>query len=105
MIDRRLPARQFVATRYRFAAVPKFWISMRNGPVHLGHVESRALGGQRDQGQPAQLLHAIARIVVDVAFPLDQHAAAGLREEAERQMVGECPAGQEDGGLFAEHRR
>jgi hypothetical protein len=40
-----------------------------------------------------------------VAFPLHQHTAAALREEAERQMVGERPAGQEDGGFFTEHCR
>ena len=66
---------------------------------HLGQAEGRALGRERDQGQPAELRHAIARVVVDMAFPLHQHPAAALREETQRQMVGERSAGQEDGAI------
>src|SRR6516162_11102204 len=71
----------------------------------LGQVKRRSLERERDQYQSAQLLHAIAGVVVDVALPLHQYSAAVPRKEAERQMVGERPAGQEDSGFFPEHRR
>jgi len=40
-----------------------------------------------------------------VAFSLHQYAAPAPREEAEREMIGERPARQKDGGLLAEHHR
>jgi hypothetical protein len=81
----------------------------RLGALDLGRsllqYEARPLGCERDQGQADQLLRPVTRVVVDVAFPLHQHAAAALCKQAQRQIVGECAARQKNRRFLAQHRR
>ena len=54
--------------------------------------------------QAAEGLGAIAAIVEEVAFGLDQNAAAVAGQQADGEMVGQRAGGQPDGGLLAEQR-
>jgi len=45
-------------------------LGARDFGCRLGPAKGHSLGRERDQGQPAQLLDAIAGVVVDVALPL-----------------------------------
>src|SRR5215813_3693915 len=69
--------------------------SARDLGGRLGEREGRPLRGERDQGQPAQLLRSVTRVVVNVAFPLYEHAAAAPRQDAESEVVGKRSARQE----------
>src|SRR6266481_1843448 len=69
---------------------------------HFRQTEARTTGRKRDQGQTAQLLRAVAGVIVDMALPLHQYPAAAARQDAQCQVVGQCPAGQEEGRLLAE---
>ena len=67
--------------------------------------EGGAARRQRHQRQAAQLLGAIALVVVEVAFVLHQHPAAASREQAERKVVGQGAGRHEHRRLLAEQRR
>ncbi len=53
--------------------------------------KARPIGGERDQGQAAELLRTIAGVGIEMAFTLDQHPAPALRQKANREMVGQRP--------------
>jgi len=71
--------------------------------LDFGKRKARTSRCERDQCQPAQFLHAIAAIVVDVALALHQHPVAARREKPQGKVIGERPAGQKDGRLLAEN--
>jgi hypothetical protein len=70
----------------------------------LGQGEARPAGAERHQRDPAQLLRAVALVVVEMALALDQHTAPIAREEPQGEVVGERAARHEHGRLFAEER-
>ena len=66
--------------------------------------ERGAARRERDQVQAAQSLGAIAAVVKQVAFGLDEHAAAVAGQQADGEMVGQRAGGQPDGRLLTEQR-
>jgi hypothetical protein len=77
----------------------------RNFGGDLDYGEARPAGGERHQGQSAQFLGAVAAIAINVAFTLDQHPMSALRQETEREMVGQGPARHKYRQLLAEQFR
>src|ERR1700751_485110 len=72
--------------------------------LDLSEGERSALGRKGNQGQPAELLRAIARVVVNVALALHEDATAAPRQKTKREVVGERPARHEYGHFLAEDR-
>ena len=79
------------------------------GPGDLGgrlvEREAGATRRERHEVEPAQLLCAVALVVVEVALVLHQHAPAGACQKPQGQMIGECAARHEHRRLFAEKCR
>ena len=70
----------------------------------FGEGEGCSLGRKGNQGQPAQLMRAVARVVVNVALALHEDATAAARQKTKREIVGERPARYEHRHFLAEHR-
>jgi hypothetical protein len=73
--------------------------------LHVGQGERRPTRCERNQREAAELLGAVALVVVDMAFLLHQDAASVAGETPERQVVGERPGRQIDRHVLAEQRR
>jgi hypothetical protein len=67
--------------------------------------ERRPSGCEGDEVQARQRLRRVARVVVDVAHVLDDHASPSAREGAQRDVVRERAGREEERALLAEERR
>ena len=58
--------------------------------------------GKGHHVDPAQLLHAVSGIVIEVALLLDDCARAATAKQPDRQVIGECTARHEDRVFLAQ---
>ena len=73
--------------------------------LHLLEREGRPARRQRHQGDRAQGLDAVARVVEQVALGLDDGSPRPAGERAHGEMVGQRTGRHEDGPLLPEQRR
>ena len=72
--------------------------------LQLFERESRPTGRQRHEGDRAQCLDAVTRVVIQVALGLNDRATRSAGQGSHREMIGQRAGRHEDRPLFSEER-